>query len=220
MKKSDTQKSESSVQPAASRFGGSIVYRYDPNPGVAYINATNLCTNRCAFCVKQFTSGLSGYDLYLEREPTTDELWEELQREIQAADSEVVWCGFGEPTTKLDLVLEVTRRIKERYPHIQVRLDTDGQAQLRYRSRSVVKELKEAGVDSVSISLNAENEEKYNLLCNPLYPDAYNAVIQFARDCAKHFPKVRLSVVGGTDVDILKCRKIAEEMNCRFIVRG
>jgi cyclic pyranopterin phosphate synthase len=207
------------VASPASRVSGSIVYRYHPSPGLVYINATNRCTNRCTFCVRQFTPGLSGYMLYLKSEPTADELWEALQREIHPTDRQVVWCGFGEPTIRLDLILDLTRKMKEKYPHVQIRLDTDGQAQLRYKSRNVAKELKEAGVDVVSISLNAENEEKYNALCNPAYPDAYKAILQFAKECKKYFSSIRLSVVGSTDANILKCKRIADELNCEFVVR-
>jgi cyclic pyranopterin phosphate synthase len=207
------------VASPASRAGGSIVYRYHPSPGVVYINATNRCTNRCTFCVRQFTPGLSGYMLYLKSEPTADELWEALQREIRGTDRQVVWCGFGEPTIRLDLILDLTRKMKEKYPRVQVRLDTDGQAQLRYKSRNVAKELKEAGINVVSISLNAENEEKYNVLCNPAYPDAYEAILQFAKECKKYFSSVRLSVVGSTDANILECKRIADELNCEFVIR-
>mgnify|MGYP001056353054 CR=1 FL=1 len=198
---------------------GSIVYRYDPSPGVVYLNPTNCCTNRCTFCVKQFTSGLSGYVLHLEREPTGDEIWNEFQREICQTDKQVVWCGFGEPTTKLDLVLDLTKKIKDRYRHLRIRLDTDGQAQLRYKSRNVAKELKDAGFDIVSISLNAESSAKYDQLCNPAYPNAYDGVLEFARECKKYLLTVRLSVVEGTGVDVQQCRKIAEEIECEFVLR-
>jgi TatD family-associated radical SAM protein len=162
---------------------------------------------------------LSGYLLKLKKEPTMDELWKELQREVHPSDREVVWCGFGEPTTRLDLILELTRRIKEKYPHVQVRLDTDGQGQLRYKSRSVASELKKAGVDRISISLNAENAQKYNVLCNPSYPNAYDAILSFAKDCKKYFSTVRLSVVGGTDADVSECARIAGQIGCEFVVR-
>jgi TatD family-associated radical SAM protein len=203
----------------SEKVRGSIVYRYDPSPSVVYLNPTNCCTNRCTFCVRQFTSGLSGYVLHLEREPTSEEIWNEFRREIRQTDTQVVWCGFGEPTTRLDLVLELTKKIRDTYPHLKIRLDTDGQAQLRYKSRNVAKELKDAGFDIVSISLNAESSAKYHQLCNPAYPNAYDAVLEFARECKKHLLVVRLSVVGGTGVDIEQCKRIAEEMKCEFIVR-
>lgn len=202
-----------------SRSGGSIAYRYDRSPDVVYVNITNRCTNRCTFCVRQFTPGLSGYVLYLENEPTEEEVWEELEREIKSGDRQLVWCGFGEPTTRLDLVLEVTKRIKTRYPNIKIRLDTDGQAQLRYSSRNVARELKEAGVNIVSISLNAENEEKYDMLCNPEYPNAYKAILEFARECKKLSLSVRMSVVGSTNADVAECERIARELGCEFVIR-
>jgi TatD family-associated radical SAM protein len=157
--------------------------------------------------------------LYLESEPTEEEVWEELKREIKSGDKQLVWCGFGEPTTRLDLVLEVTKRIKTRYPSIKIRLDTDGQAQLRYCSRNVAKELREAGVDIVSISLNAENEEKYDVLCNPAYPKAFNAILEFARECKKFSLSVRMSVVGSTNVDVAECERIVRELGCEFVIR-
>ena len=121
---------------------------------------------------------------------------------------------------RLDAVLDVTRRVKMRYPHLKVRLDTDGLAQLRDRDSEVAKELKDAGVDSVSISLNAEDEEKYEELCNPSLLGAYQAVLDFAKDCKKHFLHVRLTVVNIEKIDIIKCRRIAESLGCDFKVRG
>lgn len=119
---------------------------------------------------------------------------------------------------RLDAVLDVTRRVKKTYPNLKVRLDTDGLAQLR--DREVAKELKDADVDSVSISLNAEDEEKYEELCNPSLQGAYQAVLDFAKDCKKHFLHVRLTVVNIEKIDIIKCRRIAESLGCDFKVRG
>lgn len=121
---------------------------------------------------------------------------------------------------RLDAVLDVTRRVKKTYPNLKVRLDTDGLAQLRDRDSEVAKELKDAGVDSVSISLNAENKEKYEEFCNPSLPGAYQAVLDFAKDCKKHSLHVRLTVVNIEKIDIIKCRRIAESLGCDFKVRG
>jgi TatD family-associated radical SAM protein len=96
---------------------------------------------------------LSGYKLWLDREPTADEVWSRFRGEVKEPDEEVVWCGFGEPTVRLDIVLGLTRKIRREYPHLKIRLDTDGLAQLRNGDREVARELKDAGIDSVSISL-------------------------------------------------------------------
>jgi len=121
---------------------------------------------------------------------------------------------------RLDTVLDVTRRIRERYPSLKVRLDTDGLAQLRDREREVAKELKHAGIDSVSISLNAESKEKYEEICRPSLVGSYNALLAFARDCEKYFAQVRLTVVRTENIDVSKCKGIAESLGCDFRARG
>jgi len=199
--------------------GGSIVYRYAPRPHTAYLNITNRCTNSCSFCVRNYSSGLSGYKLWLDREPTADEVWRSFLGELKESDKEVVWCGFGEPTIRLDIVLGLTRKIRHAYPHLKIRLDTDGLAQSRSSDREVAKELKDAGIDSVSISLNAESKKKYDELCKPSLTGAYQAVLDFAKDCRRYFSLVRLTVVDVEGIDISKCRVIADTLGCDFKVR-
>ena len=140
-------------------INGSFVYRYSLRPDTLYLNITIRCSNKCSFCVRNYSRGLSGYTLWLSREPTIDEVWDTFQEEVTPSDK-VVWCGFGEPTIRLDLVLKITRKIKTRYPSLLIRLDTDGLAQLRNKGGKVANELKEAGITSISISLNAENQRK------------------------------------------------------------
>jgi len=199
--------------------GGSIVYRYAPRPYTVYLNITNSCTNNCSFCVRNYCSGLSGYKLWLDREPTADEVWSAFRGEVKESDKEVVWCGFGEPTIRLDTVLDLTRRIKQEHPHLKIRLDTDGTAQLRNSDREVARELRDAGIDSVSISLNAESKEKYDELCKPSLTGAYHAVLDFAKDCRRYFSQVRLTVVKVEGIDISKCKGIAEQLGCDFKIR-
>jgi len=133
--------------------------------------------------VRNSTLGLSGYRLWLDREPTDDEIWTAFHHEVKSSDREVVWCGFGEPTIRLGTVLNLTKRIKQDYPTLNVRVDTDGLANLRNPGRKIAKELNEAGIYYVSISLNAETQEKYELLCRPPLLGSYQGVLSFARDC-------------------------------------
>ncbi|WP_455369204.1 TatD family nuclease-associated radical SAM protein [[Eubacterium] cellulosolvens] len=199
--------------------GGAIVYRYNASPNTIYLNITNRCRNSCSFCLKNYCSGISGYRLWLEKEPTIKDAWDSLNSELKDSDKELVFCGFGEPTVRLDMVLKLTRLIKEIYPYLHIRLNTDGLAQLQYKNRKVIKELKEAGMDSVSISLNAENEKKYDKLCDPSLMGSYEAVIDFAKNCRDIFSHVRLSVVNLSDINIQKCKRIAEKLNCEFFIR-
>ena len=201
-------------------LGGSVAYRYSPRPDTLFLNITNRCSNSCSFCVRNSNSGLSGYKLWLDREPTEQEIWIAFEDEVKKTDREVVWCGFGEPTTRLDTVLSLSSRITQGYPNVRVRLDTDGLAGLRNAGRNVARELSEAGIHYVSISLNAENQEKYELLCRPSMPGSHQAVLDFARDCRKHISRVRLTVVNLESIDISKCRDIAEDLGCDFEVRG
>jgi cyclic pyranopterin phosphate synthase len=201
-------------------FGGAVAYRYLPRLNTIFLNITNRCANSCSFCVRNSNPGLSGYRLWLDREPTDDETWNAFKDEVKASDREVVWCGFGEPTIRLDTVLGLTKRIRQDYPNLKVRLDTDGLAGLRNAGRNVAKELSEAGIYYVSISLNAENQEKYERLCRPSLPRSYQGVLDFARDCRKHISHVRLTVVNLEAIDISKCREIAEDLGCDFEVRG
>lgn len=158
--------------------------------------------------------------LELKSEPTINEIWWEFENEIGKLDREIVWCGFGEPTIRLDIVLEITRKIKKKYPFLKARLDTDGLAQIRYKGREVARELKSAGIDSVSISLNADCPEKYNEICRPPMLGAYRALLEFAKDCKGYFEQVILTVVNVESINISKCKEIAEELNCDFKVRG
>ena len=199
---------------------GSVVYRYGLRPNTIYLNITNRCSNRCIFCVKNYSSGLSGYKLELDREPTIDEIWKDFQDNIKDTDKGVVWCGFGEPTVRLNALLVISRRIRKDYPHLNIRLDTDGLAQLRNKNRKVVKELKDSGIDSISISLNAENEEKYNKICKPVARNTHSAVLDFAKDCKKYFSDVRLTIVDVDGIDISECKKIADRLGCNFKIRG
>ena len=199
---------------------GSIVYRYSPRPDTLYLNITNRCSNKCRFCVRNYSRGLSSYTLWLSREPTINEVWDTFQEAVKSSDKEVVWCGFGEPTMRLDVVLNITRKIKKRYPSLLIRLDTDGLAQLRNKDRQVAKELKEAGISSISISLNAENKEKYDRLCLPSLPNSYQAVLAFTKECTQLFSNVRLTVVNLEEIDRIKCEEIASQLQCTFKVRG
>lgn len=189
-----------------------ISYRYKGN---LYLNITNRCTNKCTFCMRNFSYVFVGYDLKLEREPTWEEIIENVFKNY-SGEKEVIFCGIGEPLIRLDDVLAVAKELKKHF-QVPIRVDTNGQAKLLYPGRDVVKELFEV-TDAISISLNAENEEKYNRLCRPQFSDAYKKMIKFAKECTRYFD-TSLSVVNLPIIDIEKCRKIATDMDAQFLVR-
>src|SRR4030067_3401481 len=129
----------------------SIMYWLGDN---LYLNITNQCTNKCYFCFRNYKDGINGFNLKLTEEPTANQIVTAIQEVINKRPwKEIVFCGFGEPTARLDTVLEVTRQITKQQTNI-VRVDTHGPAQLINQHRDAIKEMKHAGVHEVRVSLN------------------------------------------------------------------
>jgi TatD family-associated radical SAM protein len=177
-----------------------------------YLNITDRCTLTCAFCPKTLgTMKVHDYDLALDHRPEFDEVIAAIGD--PAAYDEVVFCGYGEPTLRLGLLLDVARWIKERGG--RVRVNTDGLASLANK-RDVLPEM--AGlVDAVSVSLNAQSPEVYNRHCQPALPGAYQAVLAFLQGAPRYIPEVTATAIDGLeDVDIDACERIAAMCGARF----
>ncbi len=185
--------------------------------GNLYLNITNRCSANCVFCIRDFSDGVYGYNLRLSHEPTVNEIISELKSIELSKYKEVVFTGFGEPTIRLNEMLEVTRYLNER--NIVVRLDTNGHAELIHPDRNVISELKEAGLSAVSVSLNAESEELYNELCRPIYDNSYQAMLDFTKEARDAGMQTRMTVVGVPEIDIEKCERIAQDLGADFHVR-
>jgi cyclic pyranopterin phosphate synthase len=184
-----------------------------------YLNVTNRCPNSCYFCFRRYKKGIRDFNLKLEKEPTTEEVIGELQKALNRKIwSEVVFCGFGEPLERLDLILEVTRWIKKHHRK-SVRVDTNGQGYLLNRGREVVRELKEAGVDRVIVSLNAHNKETYNEVCKPEFEDAYENVAEFIKKAKEGGLETEATAVTIPEVEISKVKELAEKLGVKFSVR-
>ena len=181
-----------------------------------YLNITNRCTNNCVFCIRRTKEGV-GYDLWLPREPNLQELLEAVGD--PSIYQEVVFCGYGEPLIRLELVVAAAAEFKKRGAK-QIRINTNGHANVIH-GRNVVPELAPV-VDVISISLNAQNAVVYGELSQPVKisaEEAYGAVLAFARECKKQALKVVLSVVNWPGVDLAACRKIADQLGVAFKVR-
>ncbi|MCG5525072.1 TatD family nuclease-associated radical SAM protein [Ectothiorhodospira haloalkaliphila] len=181
--------------------------------GRRYLNVTHRCTLRCAFCPKyNRTWDVQGYDLRLQADPTVAEMIEAVGDPVQW--EAVVFCGLGEPTLRLDDILEVARDIKARGARC-VRINTDGLASLVH-GRDVTPEM--AGcIDALSISLNAQDELTYERHCRPKLPGAHAALLDFARKARAHVPEVTLTAVDGlAGVDIAACEAIARDLGVGF----
>jgi len=185
--------------------------------GNLYLNITNQCSARCVFCIRYFSDGVYGYNLSLSREPSEKEILSELDYLDLAQYREVVFTGFGEPTCRFDMVLRITKWLSEK--GIFVRLDTNGHAALINPGRNVVEELKTSGMKAVSVSLNAESEEKYNKLCQPSLHGSYEAMLNFTKQAVAAGMQTRMTVVGGQGIDSGQCKRIAAELGASFRVR-
>jgi len=182
-----------------------------------YLNVTSGCTLACVFCPKirdrDFT--LAGYDLALAVNPGADEVWAAARAAGIDGRSEVVFTGFGEPTRRYAVVLDLVGRLKGAGV-ARVRIDTDGLASLR-EGRDVVPELAAAGLDAVSVSLNAADAATYARICPSRYGEAaYSAVKDFIRSAAGRIPDVAASCVGLPGLSEEDCRRVAEGLGARF----
>ncbi len=178
-----------------------------------YLNITNRCTNRCGFCARDKSSFVKGHDMSLSREPSADELISAIG-DVLPYD-EIVFCGFGEPTLRLDVVKEVAAAVHEQGG--RVRLNTNGQGSLVH-ARDITAEL--AGlIDEVSVSLDAHDEVTYNKICLPEFPGSYDAVKEFIRACVGVISTVKATIVDMPEVDEDACRAIADELGAELRVR-
>jgi TatD DNase family protein len=182
-----------------------------------YLNLTSACTLACVFCPKirdgDFTVG--GFDLKLGKAPSADAIWAAAVEAGLAGRSEVVFTGFGEPTRRLPVLLDLVRRLKAAGV-ARVRVDTDGLASLR-EGRDVVPELAEAGLDALSVSLNAADAATYARLCPSAYGEAaYPAVRSFIRSAASRIADVAASCVAVPGLSEADCREAAEALGARF----
>lgn len=182
-----------------------------------YLNLTSACTLACTFCPKIRDDDwvVGGFDLKLARNPGADEVWEAIGREGLRGRTEVVFTGLGEPTRRLDVLLELSRRLVAAGCS-RVRVDTDGLASLR-EGKDVPPLLAAAGVNAVSVSLNAPDAETYARICPNRYGEAaFEAMKAFIRSAVGCIPDVAASAVALPGLSEAACRAVAEALGARF----
>lgn len=179
-----------------------------------YLNITNRCTNACAFCIRGTKEGV-GYNLWLEEEPTADEVLQAIKNPLQYR--EIVFCGYGEPLLRPGVVRQVAAALKKQGP-VSIRINTNGLANL-YHRHNVLPELTGL-IDVLSISLNAPDAVSYQQICRPQWAEeAYPALLGFIRESKKYIPRVVVSAVEWPGVDLEKCRAVAADLGVAYRIR-
>lgn len=193
-----------------------IVYTYENS---VYMNITNRCPCSCVFCIRSNGDGLgSAESLWLKKDPTLDEIKAEIDEFDFSPYDEVVFCGYGEPTQAIENLIAAAKYLKEKHG-LKIRLNTNGLSDL-INGRETAKELGEV-VDSISISLNAPNAERYHEVSRSKFGEAaFPALLKFAEDCKKYIPQIKFTVVDViSEEEIAECKKIAEKMQIPLRVR-
>ena len=194
-----------------------ILYKVHNN---LYINLTNRCPYSCTFCLRQKMDKVGESDtLWLLREPTAEEVIDELKKWDVDSFHEIVFCGFGEPTEAFDVLKKVVEFIKSKY-NKPIRLNTNGVGSL-INKRNIAPELKGL-IDTVSISLNNPDPEEYAKLVRSKYGvKSFQEMIDFAKECKKYVPNVVMSTVDTTisHEEEKKCKEICDEVGAVYRIR-
>lgn len=185
-----------------------------------YLNLTNQCPCACTFCIRNNSDGAYGSDpLWLEHEPTMEEIKADLSKRDISAYNEVIFCGFGEPTCRLDALLETAKWLKSNCETVKFRLNTNGLGDL-VNNRPIAEEL--CGIiDTISISLNAGTKEEYMKVTRPKFENAWEAMHKFTADCVNTGKsQVVMSVVDVISPEQIEAsREVAESLGAVLRVR-
>lgn len=194
-----------------------ILYKVHNN---LYVNLTNKCPCACTFCLRQTRDSMddSG-SLWLEREPSYEEVVEEFSKHNIDDYDEIVFCGFGEPTEKIDTLLKVAAYIKKTY-NKKIRINTNGLGNL-VNDRDITPDFKNL-IDTISISLNTPNKERfYELTKSRFGIDSFDALLDFAQKAKQFVPDVILSTVDTTITkeEEAQCQEICDRIGATYRIR-
>ena len=196
-----------------------MVILYEVHHGL-YVNMTNRCPCACTFCLRQNRDEMNGSgSLWLEHEPTVEEVKAEFKKFDMSKYEEVVFCGFGEPTERLSDLLEVAQFVKEQY-HLPTRINTNGLGDLIHHTDTAP--LYQDKIDVVSISLNTPNPKRYLELTRSKFGEgSFEAMLRFAENVKHYVKKVILSTVSTTltPEEESRCREICNRLGVTYRIR-
>lgn len=196
--------------------------------GNIYINLTNFCSNACEFCVRNHESTMDGrefgshsgegdYDLWLDREPSYKDVTDILDKMDFSRYKEMVFCGYGEPSARFDLVEMLCVYAHER--GIKTRINTNGQGNA-ILGKDIAPRMCRC-IDTINVSLNATDAKSYDRLCHSVYGEkAFDIMLDFAKECVRCGGNVVLSIVDCVPPEQLqKAAEIARDIGAKLRVR-
>lgn len=192
-----------------------IIYTYKDS---VYANITNKCNCRCTFCIRFVKDGVGDADtLWHQTNPSLEEVLEAIREFDFTGYKELVFCGYGEPTCQLDVLLEAAGYAK-REKGLRTRLNTNGQGSVE-NGRDIVPELAKV-MDSVSVSLNAPSKKEYEEVTRPLHDNGFENMIEFTRRCRDEIKDVRWSIVDVLpEEEIERCVALSKEHDIPLKIR-
>lgn len=189
----------------------------EKSPDTVYVNLTNACTNSCVFCLREQKDDVCGSEMWHDDNYSLQDVINQFE-EYKPTPKQVVFCGYGEPFLKKDMMKSFAEYLRQNYPKVKIRVNTNGHANAVYKT-NIVEEFKDL-LDEVSVSLNSDNAQEYNEICRPKIENAYEEVRKFISACNKAGIKTTASIVTGFDneheIDIKACKKIAHELGAGF----
>ena len=191
----------------------------EPNPETVYINLTNACTNSCVFCLREQKDDVCGAQMWHDGNYKLEDIIEQFEKfhSTNQIVKNVVFCGYGEPFLKKDMMKAFAQYLRENYPEIKIRVNTNGHANAVYKM-NVAEEFKGL-LDEASVSLNSDNAKQYDEICQPKIENAFEAVKDFLKCCKEAGIKTYASIVTGFDereINVENCEKIAHELGAEF----
>ena len=185
-----------------------------------YVNLTNRCPCSCTFCLRQTKEMTEQNSLWLKREPSVDEVIAEFEKLDISKYNEVIFCGFGEPTERLDDIILIAKYLKKRRAEILIRINSNGLSDLVNKKETAP--LFKGLVDTMSISLNASNAEEYYRLTRSKFGiKSYEEMQKFAVSCKKYIPNVVFTVVDCIGEDEIKaCQKVCDNLGITLRIRA
>ena len=194
-----------------------ILYKVHNN---LYVNLTNKCPYACTFCLRQTMDRIGESDrLWLEREPSVEEVKKEFEKFDMTQYNEVVFCGFGEPTERFDALKEIAAFVKEKY-NKPIRINTNGLGNL-VNGRDIAPDFKGL-IDTISISLNTPNADRYHELVRSRFGDqSFQAMLDFAKECTQYVPNVVMTTVDTTltKEEEAQCKAICDNLGVTYRIR-